>query len=555
MKQHIAVLFFSLLSLLANAQQTSYFISFGSKDTADLNTNTTFSTLNPLQFISQKAIDRRLKFNLPVITVQDLPINEAYITEVLNKGFQLQHTLKWFNGIIVSSTTNNIDSINKLPFIKSIQLIASEQIAEKEKEIDLTERINLLAQKFDKNELIDSSSINGFSNFQLALNNIDQLHKKQLKGAGKYVAVFDAGFKNMQRSPYFNQQNIIATYNLVNSDESVFASNQEEHGLSVAGCIAANAPYRYMGAAPEAKLVLFETEVEDSELPIEEYYWAKAAELADSLGVDIINSSLGYTVFDDEKLGHKYKEFSGNKTLIAQAANIAVSKGILVVVSAGNEGDKIWEKVSTPADADSVITVAACDAQKTVTTFSSVGFSKGKNQKPEVTALGEKVQLVNAMGKVSKGNGTSYSTPIITGLSACLMEAYPNKNPHAIKQAFILSADQYYDHNKYLGYGIVDALLAYEILADYTRDTLLDFRPLADSNYHAVVFSSSAQKVEIEIEIQSGDEKIISRQKEKIQEGINRFAVIKTKKLQQGVYILKIKTNAGVFLIKRFEKL
>lgn len=555
MKQHLAVLLFSLSCLWANAQKTSYFVSFGDKDTASLESQATFSTLNPLQFISQKAIDRRQKFNLPIITVHDLPLNEVYISQVLSKGFQLQHTLKWFNGIIVSTITNNIDSINKLPFVKSITLIANEQIDGKEKEIGLTERINQLEQKFDKNELVDSTSINGFSNFQLALNNIDQLHKKQLKGSDKYIAVFDAGFKNMQRSPYFNQQNIIATYNIVNSDESVFAGNQEEHGLSVAGCIAGNAPYRYMGAAPEARLALFETEVEDSELPIEEYYWAKAAELADSLGVDIINSSLGYTVFDDEKLGHKYKEFSGNKTLIAQAANIAVSKGILVVVSAGNEGDKIWEKVSTPADADSVITVAACDAQKNVTTFSSVGFSKGKNQKPEVTALGEKVQLINAQGKVSKGNGTSYATPIIAGAAACLMQAYPDKNPYAVKQALILSADQYYDHDKYVGYGIADALLAHQLLADYTRDTLIDFRPLADSNYHAVLFSNSAQKVEIEIEIQSGDEKVVSRQKEKIQAGMNRFAVIKTKKLQQGVYILKIKTNAGVLLIKRFERM
>lgn len=555
MKKHIVILLLSLLSSLANAQKISYFISFSNKDTASLDTSTTFSTLNPLQFISQRAIDRRLKFNLPIINEQDLPVNEAYITQVLSKGFQLQHTLKWFNGIIVTTITNNIDSINKLPFVKNTQLIASEQIDEKGKDIGLTERINLLEQKFDKNELVDSTSINGFSSFQLSLNNIDQLHKKQWNGQGKYVAVFDAGFKNLQRSPYFNHQNVVATYNIVNSEESVFATNQEEHGLSVAGCIAANAPYRYMGAAPEAKLALFETEVEDSELPIEEYYWAKAAELADSLGVDIINSSLGYTVFDDEKLGHKYKEFSGNRTPIAQAANIAVSKGILVVVSAGNEGDKIWEKVSTPADADSVITVAACDAQKNVATFSSIGFSKGKKQKPEVTALGEKVQLVNAQGKVSKGSGTSYATPIITGASACLMQAYPNKTPYAVKQALILSADKYYDHDKYVGYGIVDALLAYEILANYTRDTLIDLRPLADGNYHAVVYSNSAQKVEVEIEIQSGDERIITKQKEKIKAGINRFAVIKTKKIQQGVYILKIKTNAGVVLIKRFEKL
>lgn len=555
MKKHIVILLLSLLSSLANAQKISYFISFSNKDTASLDTSTTFSTLNPLQFISQRAIDRRLKFNLPIINEQDLPVNETYIAEVLSKGFQLQHTLKWFNGIIVTTITNNIDSINKLPFIKSTQLIASELIDEKGKDIGLTERINLLEQKFDKNELVDSTSINGFSSFQLSLNNIDQLHKKQWNGQGKYVAVFDAGFKNLQRSPYFNQQNVVATYNIVNSEESVFATNQEEHGLSVTGCIAANAPYRYMGAAPEAKLALFETEVEDSELPIEEYYWAKAAELADSLGVDIINSSLGYTVFDDEKLGHKYKEFSGNRTPIAQAANIAVSKGMLVVVSAGNEGDKIWEKVSTPADADSVITVAACDAQKNVATFSSIGFSKGKKQKPEVTALGEKVQLVNAQGKVSKGSGTSYATPIITGASACLMQAYPNKTPYAVKQALILSADKYYDHDKYVGYGIVDALLAYEILANYTRDTLIDLRPLADGNYHAVVYSNSAQKVEVEIEIQSGDERIITKQKEKIKAGINRFAVIKTKKLQQGVYILKIKTNAGVVLIKRFEKL
>lgn len=542
MSRNFLVCVLLLGCFVANSQQNFYFISFANKDTNQL------STLNPTQFISSKAIARRVKFNLPIINELDLPVNNKYIQQILSNSITLVHTVKWLNGIVVKTDLQTLDSLKDLVFVKDLKAIGTTQLSSSQKEIDLNQKINLLAQKFDKNDIVDSSHINGLATQQLALNNIDKLHERQFKGENILIAVFDAGFKNLNQSPYINQKQVIAAYNMVDEEEDIFDNNQDEHGLNVVGCIAADADYRYKGSAPKAQLALFKTETTDWELPIEEYYWVKAAEIADSLGVDIINSSVGYTEFDNNNFGHRFKEFSGNKTPIAKAANIAVSKGMVVVVSAGNDGDKIWEKVSTPADADSVITIAACDLKKTVASFSSIGFVKGKNKKPELAALGENTQLVGPSAKIIKGNGTSYATPIMTGAIACLLQAYPNKNPASIKNALILSANQYDKHTNTLGFGIADLNLAYQILDTYTTDTILDMSVLVSANFQVCLHSIAKQKVEITI--QSADEKVIYKQKEKLVAGINRFELPKTKKIQPGVYVLKIKTNAGLLITR-----
>ena len=534
-----------VFALQLNAQGNYYFVSFKQKDTAN------FSSLNPESFIARKCLYRRMKFHLPAITINDLPVSEKNIQTVLPFVTNYLYPLKWFNGIIVLANVGLADSLKNNKYIKDVLLIGYDKVKEKSENINLADRINLLEQRFDKNETFDSSLYYGKATEQILITNTQKLHQQNLNGKGIDIAVFDAGFNNLNKLIFFNQSNIKNSFNLVNADEDIY-NNNDEHGLNVVSCMAANVPYKYVGAAPEANYHLFNTENNLSEYPIEEYYWAKAAEMADSIGVDIITSSLGYTEFDDKVFGHKKKEFSGNKTLIAQAANMAVNNGILVVVSAGNEGNKIWEYICTPADADKVLTVGACNADKKAAAFTSIGFAKRHKVKPEIATIGESVELVNEHGKIIKGNGTSYSAPLIAGAAACLLQGNRMKTPFEIKQAMALSANQYYHANELIGYGIPDMKLTHQLLAYYTNDSLIQTVQLADSNLHVCLNSMMNQKVEITI--QSTDEKIVFKQKEKVDFGINRFALNKSYKLKRGLYILKIKT-ANAVLIQKVEML
>ena len=545
--KNITFLFFFLVifALQLQAQGNYYFVSFKQKDTSN------FSSLNPESFIARKCLYRRMKFHLPSITINDLPVSEKNIQSVLPFVSNYLYSLKWFNGIVVLANAGLADSLKNNKEIKEVKLIGYDIARKKEVNINLADRINLLEQRFDKNETVDSSLYYGKATEQILITNTQKLHQQLLNGKGIDIAVFDAGFNNLNKLTFFNQGNIKNSFNIVNADEDIYI-NSDEHGLNVVSCMAANVPYKYVGTAPEANYHLFKTENNFSEYPIEEYHWAKAAEMADSLGVDIITSSLGYTEFDDKGFRHKKKEFIGNKTIIAQAANLAVNNGILVVVSAGNEGNKIWENICTPADADQVITVGACNQVKKAADFTSIGFVKRSKVKPELATLGESVNLINEDGKMIKGNGTSYSTPLIAGAAACLLQGNRMKTPLEIKQAMMLSSNQYYHANELLGYGIPDIKLAHQLLAYYTIDTLIQTNQLADSNLHVCLNSMMNQKVEITL--QTAEEKIVLKQKEKIEMGVNRFSLIKSNKLKQGLYILKIKTANSV-LIHKIEKM
>ena len=540
-------LFFILVvfALQIHAQGNYYFVSFKQKDTAN------FSTLNPESFIARKCLYRRMKFHLPTITFNDLPVTEKNIHAVLPFVTNYLYSLKWFNGIVVIANAGLADSLRNNKDIKDVLLIGYDIVKEKSENINLADRINMLEQRFDKNEAVDSNLYYGKATEQILITNTQKLHQQNLNGKGIDIAVFDAGFNNLNKLTFFNQGNSKNSFNLVNANEDIYTNN-DEHGVNVISCMAANVPYKYVGAAPEANYHLFNTENNLSEFPIEEYNWAKAAEIADSLGVDIITSSLGYTEFDNKIFVHKKKEFSGNKTIIAQAANMAVNNGILVVISAGNEGNKIWESISTPADADNVITVGACNTDKKAAAFTSVGFVKRNKVKPELATLGESVNLVNEYGKIIKGNGTSYSAPLIAGAAACLLQGNRMKIPIEVKQAMTLSANQYYHANELLGYGIPDMKLTHRLLAYYTNDSLIQTDQLADSNIHVCLNSTMNQK--LEITLQTIEEKIVFKQKEKVELGVNRFALNKSNKLKRGLYILKIRTANSV-LIQKVEKL
>lgn len=529
----------------AEAQNKYYFISFNKKDTSN------FSKLNPINYLSKASIERRLKLNLPPLNFNDIPVDTAYIKLVSPFIISYQYQLNWLNGLVVKADDEIIKKISKFDFVKEIKQIGIENSIVKDKPIDLNERINALEQRFDNKEIIDSNLYFGKATDQILFNNIEKLHELNFKGNDINIAVFDAGFNNFNKVNYFNSNKIKGTYNLNGEDENELARETDEHGLNVLSIMAANVPYKFVGTAPNSNYYLFSTENSNFEYPIEEYNWAKAAEIADSIGVSIIISSLGYSEFDDKLFNHKVKEFSGDKTIIAKVVNLASKNGILVIVSAGNEGNKIWETITTPADADSVLSVGSCNIFYKNSIFSSMGISKRNKFRPQIVTIGELVDFVSKDAKIVKGNGTSYATPIIAGGVACLMQAFPNASNFNIKQMIALGSNNYNNPNKYIGYGTPNFLLTYQLLENYKQDTIIDVTELEDKNFHVCFHSNANQK--IQILITSMDGKSLIKQTERLELNVNRFCLNKTFKLKKGLYILKIKT-ANTVLIKQIDK-
>ena len=304
----------------------------------------------------------------------------------------------------------------------------------------------------------------GSSGLQIEMLRGDYLHDRGYSGSGVLIAVFDGGFHNTQNIPAFdhmrNEGNLQGTYSFVLQDSNVYTRGS--HGTHVLSVMAAFSEGSFVGTAPDADYWLFMTEDQIVEVNAEEYNWLAAAEVSDSLGVDIINSSLGYSTFDPGQNDYSPADLDGQIGVVTQAALFAARKGILVVNSAGNAGaDPTWKKVTKPADADSILAVGAVDVQQQWATFSSKGPTVDGRIKPDVVAMGDQARYIATNGFPTQGNGTSFSSPIVAGLSACLRQAYPNHSTENIRQTILQSADQYYTPDTLKGFGVPNFDIAY----------------------------------------------------------------------------------------------
>jgi hypothetical protein len=302
-------------------------------------------------------------------------------------------------------------------------------------------------------------------------------------------------------------------------------------------------PGLIVGSSPDAIYYLMCTEDDITESPLEELFWLMAAEFCDSIGVDMIQSSLGYNEFDEEAYSHQIKQLDGKTTLISKAASVAVSKGIVVVNSAGNEGDKDWRFIAAPADVEGVITVGGVDMFGNMAMFSSQGPTADKRVKPDVSAMAEGTFSISASGVVNKGNGTSYATPLISGMVACLLQAFPNATPDEIRHALRISADHYFKPDIHFGYGIPKATLALGILESEKQmeDSVIHITQLSDQNIHALVYSKQAQTYTWKVEDAQG--RIVAHGSRKMKKaGADRFILFSTKKVGKGNYVLKVTT-------------
>ena len=524
------------------SQNSSFWISFTDKN------NSPYSVNQPSQFLSQKSIERRTNSGISIIT-NDLPVNETYIDSILVSGsFELLQASKWLNAIAI--TTDDTASLNTILNYSFVSNVVQVKSLKKDKIIDKFEDIAIT--KNEINLLSIPHYPYGYSYNQLALHSADKLQDLGFRGQGIHIAIIDAGFFRANElnalEDVFNEGRILSTRDFVNGGESVYEDHQ--HGTMVLSVIAGSIDGEFKGTAPLASFHLLRSEDVGSETLLEEYNWISAAEYADSVGVDIINTSLGYTTFDDSLQNHTYSDLDGNTTVIAQAADIAASKGILLCISAGNSGASAWQYISTPADADSVLAVAAVDSNGTYAFFSSVGPASDNDIKPNVASVGWNTYLISPFtGEVIQGNGTSFSAPMMTGMVACLWQSLPGKTNIEIMRLVEESSSQFSSPDSLLGYGLPNVFNAYSketgVVYSHPREDLIeDVFPIPVTDLVNIIFVSKvSQGVVIRLYSEKGD--LIVSVSETVLQGKNQLVLSQLNTLPSGSYIIEVESAEG----------
>lgn len=421
-----------------NPESNTYWIKL--KDKA----GTPYQIARPEKFLSPRAIDRRLRQHIALDST-DLPVSPVYLDSLRKMGFELVHTSKWLNGATVrTGDTALVHEAKALSFVASVQL-TKHGIQQKSAH-----------SKF--NESDDPSVSYGDSWAQLTQLNGQFLHDQDFRGKGIQIAVLDAGFYHVDRINAFDSLRssgrILGVRDFVDPTAEFYEQNA--HGMSVLSCMGGNIPGSLLGTAPDASYLLIRTEDVRSENLVEEDNWVAGAEYADSVGVDVINSSLGYTQFDDPLMNHVYADMDGQSTRVTQGANMAFQKGILVFTSAGNEATNAWGRIVAPSDGKDVIGVAAVSSSGTRAAFSSAGPAADGAVKPNVAARGSSTVLVTSRELMGTSSGTSFSSPVLAGLGACLIQANPYAGVKLVKQAIEQSSSQFATPDSLIGYGIPD---------------------------------------------------------------------------------------------------
>lgn len=444
--------------------QNRYAIYFTDKN------NSSYSFSNPLAYLSQRALNRRAKQNIAIDSL-DLPVNTAYVQGVAATGATILNVSKWLNCVTIQTSSSTVlTAINALPYVKSNTNVGrmpvnisglSKQPFDKFKNETLSNTASTNANKV-------SSLLNyGASYTQVHQCNGDALHDGGFQGQGMLISIMDAGFLHADTLNVFDslwaQNKIVAVKDFVNPLSNIY--NEFFHGAACFSILAANSPGAMMGTAPQASYLLLRTEDANTENIIEEYNWAAAAEYADSAGADVFSTSLGYTTFDIAAQNHTYASMDGNTTPITIAADIAASRGIVAVNSAGNDGNSAWNFIGAPADANNILAIGAVNGAGSYASFSSNGPTYDGRVKPDVSAMGSGTTICNPnSGSITTGSGTSYSCPVVAGLTACLWQKFPTRTAMEVVDAIRRSGSIYAQPDTLIGYGIPNFTTASAIL-------------------------------------------------------------------------------------------
>ena len=458
---------FCFISQRSVAQEFKFLIQFKDKN------NSGFHLSDPSSFLSIKSIQRKLKLHIGIDST-DLPVTLDYIdslsaltsVKILNKS-------RWFNQVLISiSDTAVLHQIRQFPFVLSSVSVNNHRLKKITDSISVNKYSGWNTSISSENLKTQSSNtlpINyGASASQIQIHHGDYLHILGFHGESMTIAILDNGFNNYLHNPAFdslrNSQRILGSYDFVHQKKTV--DEESIHGSNCFSIIAADMPGTLVGSAPKASYWLFKTEDDDSESPVEEQNWVAAAEFADSVGVDLITTSLGYSYFDDSVYDLTYSERNGHTALVSLAANMAVAKGMIVTASAGNSGFEPAEKkyVVCPADGDRVYAVGAVSAIGIIAGFSSWGPNGGGQVKPDGVSVGSGTSFIGPDGQLYTGGGTSYANPNLAGLITCLWQAFPEFGPTDILSAVRQSSNQYeYPDDRY-GYGLPNFEKAYSTL-------------------------------------------------------------------------------------------
>lgn len=520
--------FLFLLITSAGFSQQDAWVYFNAKP------NSQFYLDTPLEMLTQRALDRRTNQSI-ALDFKDVPVEESYIDQVkLAAGITVMAKSKWMNAIHVRGSQVNINSLVLLSFVSKVDFA--------DKSLNQTAKIAKLSKikKVNKTKKTKIEYAYGSSSNQIQMLNGQQLHQQNYTGSGKIIAVLDGGFPGVNTAQPFQRlranNQILGGYNFVLRNPDFYTG--VSHGTSVLSSIGGYKENSLVGTAPDASYYLFITEDDTSENPVEESLWVEAAERADSLGVDIINTSLGYFDYDNDAYSHTYSEINGTNAFISRGAEIAFSRGMIIVTSAGNSGGTSDPHIATPADAVSVIAVGAVNSSEVLTSFSSVGPSFDGRIKPDVMAQGQAAIVSDAAGNIVTANGTSFSSPIMAGMIACLWQAFPQKTNREIRELVLKSSDKFSTPNNQYGFGIPDFALAISNQLDLESFSKDDF----------IIYPNPASdtvSVSLPAKFDMGTVFIYSILGQKLleQKITPEASIISLKSLHEGVYLYKMESD------------
>jgi len=529
MKIKIITLFFAVLLSLANSVAVVkyyFYVQLANKN------NTPYSLSTPSEYLSARSIARRVFFNIPIDST-DLPVNTTYISQIAAKGVSIHCRSKWMNGVTVLTADSSLMSqVRALPFVKWAKYTGK---------IDVAQLTKPQKSKFE------SQTYNyGTAATQLNQVNASYLHNLGFTGKNIHVGVLDAGFLNANTNPGFDslrlQGRLLGVKDFSEPTPNIYGS--DSHGSNVLSIMTGNLPNQYLGAAPHASFWLIRTEYAPSEYLSETDFWVAGIEFADSVGVDLVNSSLGYTTFDDPAMNFTYSNMNGTFSRASRAASLAAQKGIIVCNSAGNEGNKTWHYIGVPADAAGIVSVGAATSTGDPSSFTSYGPTADSRIKPDLSAMGTSTAYISTAGTTASGNGTSYSSPVMTGMFACFLQyAKANLsgfNIQTLIQSAKQSANYFASPTDRLGYGIPNFQQAAFIM---TMLTAADQNPKNDvfiyqnkSANNLQIISNFSKETTVTLYTVSGIA-VYSRT-------LNDFqAAIATSGFANGIYFVKVSGN------------